>query len=177
MRILITGGPGSGCTSTAKRIGDDLNVQVIDSDTFFHKPTDPPFQEQYTPDERRERLSAELSSSRSWILSGSIATWGLELETVQFGVFLGVPKEERMQRLIQRERERFGTRIDFGGDLHDENQNFMLWAGDYEMRRGKGRNRNTDLEFLCHHCERFFEIEEVAGMDQIAFQIHHSLNA
>ena len=54
MRVLISGGPGAGCTSTAKLIGAELGMQVFDSDTFFHKPTDPPFQEQYAPDERRQ---------------------------------------------------------------------------------------------------------------------------
>lgn len=158
MRILISGGPGAGSTSSAECIGGEFDLPVFDSDSFFHKPTDPPFQEQYSPDERRQLLSESLSSASSWILSGSIATWGVDLPSVQFGVFLNVPKEERVRRLTLRERERFGDRIDIGGDLHGENKAFMDWAAAYETRTGKGRNFDTDRNFLMGVSENFTEI-------------------
>ena len=74
IRLLISGGPGSGCTSTAKAVGERLGVPVLDSDSYFHKPTDPPFQEQYTLEERRSMLGAVLGAQANWILGGSVAT-------------------------------------------------------------------------------------------------------
>jgi adenylate kinase family enzyme len=137
MRILISGGPGAGCTSTANLLGAELGLPVFDSDAFFHKPTDPPFQEQYAPDERRQLIAAALDATSEWILSGSIATWSVDLPTAHFGVFLDPPKDERLRRLDLRERERFGSRIDLGGDLHSENTNFMEWAAGYEYTKGQ----------------------------------------
>jgi adenylate kinase family enzyme len=171
MRILISGGPGSGCTSTAKLIGAELSLPVFDSDTFFHKPTDPPFQEQYPPAERRQLIAAALDATSDWILSGSIATWDVDLPTVHFGVFLDIPKEERLRRLGLRERERFGSRIDIRGDLHTENKDFMKWASGYEDRLGRGRNRNTDKAFLVRQCEYFIEISHSLSLDEIASEI------
>ena len=171
MHLLISGGPGSGCTSTAKLIGTELGLSVFDTDTFFHKPTDPPFQEQYSPEERRMLLSATLEASSDWILSGSIATWDLNLPTVNFGAFLDTPKAERLRRLELRERERFGSRIDVGGDLHTENENFMVWASAYEDRSGIGRNKNTDRDFLIQNCDYCIEIGLSQSLDEVASEI------
>ena len=171
MCVLISGGPGAGCTSTAKLIGAEFDLPVFDSDTFFHKPTDPPFQEQYSPDERRELLLSELNVFSGWILSGSIATWGLDLLPVQFGVFLDTPRDERLRRLALRERERFGERIDAGGDLYTENKDFMEWASGYEARSGRGRNRGTDRDFIKQQCNHFIEIHQPQSLDGVAFEI------
>jgi adenylate kinase family enzyme len=171
MRVLISGGPGAGCTSTAKLIGAKLGLPIFDSDLFFHKPTDPPFQEQYSLDERRQLITAALSASSDWILSGSIATWDLDLPTIHFGVFLDTPKEERLRRLELRERERFGSRIEVGGDLHTENKNFMEWASGYEERSGSGRNKITDRVFLIQRCDYFIQINHFLCLDEVTSEI------
>lgn len=171
MRVLISGGPGSGCTSTAKLVGAELGLPVFDSDTFFHKPTNPPFQEQYSPDERRRLLSEALEASPNWILSGSIATWGLDLPAFHFGIFLDPAKEERLQRLRIRERERFGSRIDTGGDLHPENVDFMEWASGYEDRSGSGRNRCTDRNYLVQHCDNSLQVSHSRGLDLVTKEV------
>ena len=171
MRVLISGGPGSGCTSTAKLLGEKLGMPVLDSDTFFHKPTTPPFQEQYSPDERRRLLEDALCQTPDWILSGSIATWGVDLPTINFGVFMDTPKEVRMLRLELRERERFGDRIDVGGDMHTENTLFMEWASAYEKRSGRTRNRVMDRDFLIEHCDYLIEMQHSQSLDEIASKI------
>lgn len=171
MRILISGGPGAGCTSTAKLVGDELGLPVFDSDTYFHKPTDPPFQAQYSPAERRHLIGRDLDTTPDWILSGSIATWDVVLPIIHFGVFLDTPKGERLRRLGLRERERFGSRIDVGGDLHLENKDFIKWASGYEERPGTGRNRSTDRAFLMRQCEYFVEISVSLSLDEMASEI------
>jgi hypothetical protein len=143
----------------------------LDSDTFFHKPTDPPFQEQFSSDERRRLIAAALGATPEWILSGSVATWDLELSAVHFGVFLDTPKDERLRRLDLRERERFGNRIVVGGDLHTENRNFMEWASGYEERSGRGRNRNTDRAFLLQQCDNLIEISHSRSLIEITSEI------
>jgi adenylate kinase family enzyme len=171
MRILISGGPGSGCTSTADALGRQLGLPVFDSDSYFHKPSDPPFQEQYTPDERRVLLGAALKAERGWILSGSVATWGLDLLEPTHGVFLDIPTEVRLHRLINRQRNQFGPRIDSGGDMQEEHESFMEWAAGYEERSGPGRNSATDRVFLEAHCGQVLVISEDQGMVEIVSRI------
>ncbi|MEZ0255964.1 MAG: AAA family ATPase [Chthoniobacter sp.] len=167
IRLLISGGPGSGCTSTAQAVGERLGVPVLDSDSYFHKPTDPPFQEQYAPEERRSMLGAALDGQANWILSGSVATWGLQALEPTHGVFLGVPREVRLSRLLQRQRSRFGARIDSGGDMEEEHRSFMEWAAEYENRTGSGRNRDTDRTFLEAHCTDFLAVTKDMALGEI----------
>lgn len=171
MRVLISGGPGSGCTSTASAVGAALGLQVFDSDSFFHKPADPPFQQQYSSDERRDLLKSALTGKSTWILSGSIATWGLSDFTSTHGVFLEIPHGERLKRLEQRQRTQFGSRIDPGGDMAEEHRSFLEWATGYGSRTDAGRNLATDRAFLESRCDRFMTITEVAPFQELVAMV------
>lgn len=176
MRLLISGGPGSGCTSTAEKIGHEMGVAIFDSDSFFHKPSNPPFQEQYSPEERRLMLGSALTGNPSWIVSGSVATWGLSSFKPTHGVLLNVPKTVRLQRLVKRQRNQFGGRIDIGGDMHGEHEAFIEWAAAYEERVGIGRNLATDSEFLMNQCDSFMSIDQIADIHVIAGRIMNFLS-
>jgi adenylate kinase family enzyme len=171
MRILISGGPGSGCTSTAQTLGKRLGLPVLDSDSYFHKPTDPPFQEQYTPEERRVRLGGDLKATPEWILSGSVATWGIAFLEQSHGVFLDTPKDVRLHRLMNRQRSQFGARIEPGGDMQEEHESFMEWAAGYEDRSGPGRNHATDRAFLETNCGHLLVLKEDQAMEEIVSRI------
>jgi|APTNR8051073442_1049403.scaffolds.fasta_scaffold16423_3 adenylate kinase family enzyme len=166
MRAIITGGPGAGCTSTAARVAAVLGVGHFDSDAYFHKPTDPPYQEQFSAEERRELLGRDLQVGDSWIISGSIATWGLPELGLTHGVVLAVGAAVRLERLAQRERARFAARIEVGGDMRDEHESFMAWAGGYETRNDRGRNLPTDQEFVCAHSQSSLVIREALGFEE-----------
>lgn len=171
LRLLISGGPGSGCTTTAIALGRLLGAPVVDSDAYFHKPTDPPFQVQYTLEERRDLLRPVLDPEGNWILSGSVATWGLHPLAATHGVFLKVPKEVRLRRLLDRQREQFGARIEPGGDLQEEHEAFLGWAAGYDEREGAGRNLTTDRAFLTAQCARFVEVEGEATVNEIVARL------
>lgn len=171
MRILISGGPGSGCTSTAAAVGAVLDFPVFDSDSFFHKPTEPPYQQQYSLEERRDLMKTALSGKENWILSGSIATWALPDFDPTHGVFLEIPREERMKRLGQRQRTQFGSRIDPGGDLAEEHVSFLDWAYGYETRTDVGRNLITDRPFLESRCGRFMILTETIPFQKLVTRV------
>lgn len=171
MRILISGGPGSGCTSTAAAVGAALDLPVFDSDSFFHKSTEPPFQQQYSLEERRDLVRTALSEKEKWILSGSIATWALPDFDPTHGVFLEIPREERMKRLEQRQRNQFGPRIDPGGDLAKEHVSFLEWADGYESRTEIGRNLATDRTFLESRCDHFMIVNENTPFQKLVARV------
>ena len=176
MRILISGGPGSGCTSTASAVGAVLDLPVFDSDSFFHKPTNPPFQQQYSPEERRDLLKSALTSRETWILSGSIATWGLPDFISTHGVFLEIPHGERLKRLEERQRTQFGARIYPGGDMAEEHRSFLEWASGYESRTGAGRNLTTDRAFMESKCDHIMSISEVTPFQNLVARVIGFLN-
>ena len=159
MTILISGGPGSGCTTVATKVGVELAIPCFDSDDYFHKPSDPPFQEQYSPEERRTLLRNVLRGQTNWIIGGSISNWGLEELKATHGVFLNVPEQDRIGRLIIRQKENFGRRIEIGGDMFEEHKAFIDWASGYEGRTGVGRNQSHDKLFLQSRSERFISVD------------------
>lgn len=166
MRALITGGPGSGCSSTASRIAEILGVWHFDSDAYFHKPTDPPYQEPRSAEERRELAERDLEPCPSWILSGSVATWGMKDLRLSHGIVLDVGGAVRLKRLAVRERVRFGERIEAGGDMREEHEGFMEWAKAYEARTGPGRNLETDVKYVNSRCRTGWVVREDMSLDE-----------
>ena len=148
-----------------------MGLVVLDSDAFFHKLTDPPFQEQYTPEERRMRLGAALVQESSWVLSGSVATWDLDVMEPTHGVLLKAPAELRMRRLLERQRCQFGPRIERAGDMEEEHEAFMRWAAGYEDCEGAGRNLVTDAAFLEARCPRCLVVAEDEPLDGVVGRI------
>lgn len=171
MRILITGGPGSGCSSTALLVAEMLGLPVYDSDEFFHKPTNPPFQEQYSKEERWQLATEHLCGDSGWVLAGSVSTWELPHLSLTHAILLDMGKEVRMQRLLEREQSRFGTRILPGGDMHEEHELFMPWAAGYEERKNHGRNLTTDTAFAQVSSPRLLTLTQPSTIEDIAAQI------
>jgi hypothetical protein len=55
--------------------------------------------------------------------------WGDALVgTFTLAVYLRIDPDLRMQRLIARERLRYGARVEAGGDMHEQSKTFLEWA-------------------------------------------------
>jgi len=68
-----------------------------------------------------------------WVLSGSMIGWGDALVgTFTLAVYLRIDPDLRMQRLIARERLRYGARVEAGGDMHEQSKTFLEWARRYD---------------------------------------------
>jgi adenylate kinase family enzyme len=176
IQLLITGGPGSGATTTGKAMSKMLEIPCFDSDGFFHKPTEPPYQEQYSKEERSRLLQEKLASSGSWILSGSISAWEVTDVFFSHAVILNIGTQARISRLKFRERERFGSRIDKGGDMFDEHTGFMQWASCYESGELDGRSLPVERKLLASNCTRVLEIENEIVLSALTTSIQTFLS-
>ncbi len=131
-RINIVGAPGSGCTTLGQALSVQLGIRFVDADSFYWKPTTPPFTEKYDVHIRLSMLLAELSVSEASVLAGSVCGWGPELEdSFDLVVFLSLPTQLRLQRIEVRETTLFGG----------ANPDFLAWAAQYEEGRLPGRSR------------------------------------
>lgn len=77
-RIHIVGASGSGTTTLGAALAAEMGVAHQDSDHFW-LPTEPPFTTQRPQDERLPMLKAALPAEESWVISGSLLSWGLEV--------------------------------------------------------------------------------------------------
>lgn len=148
MRIYIFGASGTGTTTLGKVIAQRYNIKHVDSDDVFWHPTEVPYQKIRTNDEQLNELKKQLPSGSSWVLSGSIDLWEdyLKEETTHL-FFLTLNDSTRIERIIVRERSRFGKRIDKEGDLYETHLAFINWTKSYFISSTEKSNYDIHLKW------------------------------
>jgi adenylate kinase family enzyme len=127
--IHILGASGSGTTTLGRALDEHLQCPFFDTDAYFWLPTDPPFTQRRETTLRQQLLMDDLTAHKSWRLSGSLCGWGdVAIPLFEVVVFLWIPQDIRLERLRQREIERYGERIMPGGDMYEQSQAFLDWA-------------------------------------------------
>ncbi len=114
-------------------MSEKLHAPHLDTDAYYWKQTDPPFVEKNEPSDRIRQIKRDVAGVDGWILTGSICNWGdplLELFTL--AVFLYLEPSARMTRIKTRELERYGDRIQPGGDMRQKHLEFVSWAESYD---------------------------------------------
>lgn len=140
-RIYMTGASCAGVTTLGSALARALDAVHVDVDDYYWLPSDPPFSRKRPPEDRLP-LIADALGGGGWVLTGSFDGWGDPLiDGVDLIVFVATPTRLRMERLKRRERERHGTRIDPGGDMHEIHTAFADWASRYDDPGFSGRNR------------------------------------
>lgn len=131
--ILIFGGSGSGTTTLAEKISRELSFFHLDTDDYFWLPTDPKFTAKRPVAERLALMRRDIDKAENAVISGSLTGWGDPLiPAFTLAVRIEMEPSLRLQRLMDRERRRFGSRIDPGGDMYETNQAFLEWAKGYD---------------------------------------------
>lgn len=154
MRLHVTGASGAGTTTLGRALAARLGCDAVDTDDFYWLPTEPPFIEKRPVAERLRLLDHRLRPT-SWVLSGSIVSWGEPLvPAFDAVIFLSVPDDERMRRLLAREHERYGAAaLAPGGSRHREHVAFIDWAARYEKGGLDVRSRALHEAWLATlHC-------------------------
>ena len=131
--IHIYGASGSGTTTLGRKICDGLGYIFIDTDDYFWMPTDPKYQIKRDKQERIMLMKEVIEESDNVVISGSLVDWGDELIPLfTLVIRLVTDTAIRIERLKNRERENFGSRIDVGGDMYENHQQFIGWAKNYD---------------------------------------------
>lgn len=150
MKIHIFGASGSGVTTLGNALANKLNIPYFDSDDYFWEVSDPPFTKRRAPDQRNQLVKEDLQQQKDWILGGSIINWGPTVfPTFDLIVFLWIPSEIRIERLKNREEERYGTLIFTDPERNGLFNDFIAWAKDYDEDTGiANRTLNAHQNWL-----------------------------
>ncbi len=131
--LHIFGASGSGTSTLGRYISERLGYTFLDTDDYFWMPTDPKFTVKRGAQDRLTMMKREIHHAENVVISGSLVDWGDEMIPLfTLAVRLNTETDVRMSRLAQRERARFGGRIDVGGDMFIQHQEFMAWAKKYD---------------------------------------------
>lgn len=170
-RIHIFGASGSGTSALGKALSEKLGIPNFDFDDYFWIPTDPPFRQQRDCETKFKMIMEDTKDMESFIISGHYAISYEPLDSkLTLAIFLYVPTEIRQKRIHERDIDWFGDRILKGGDMYEEHEAFIKWAGNYDMNNDTGRNivkHRKRIELLkCPviKIEGDIPIEEVMGI-------------
>lgn len=148
-RIHIVGASGSGTSTLAQAISEKFGYQHLDTDDYFWQPTEEPFTQTRSVEERIHLLEPDLQKCDRWVLSGSLCGWGdVFISYFDVVLFIWIPEEIRMKRLEQREWQRYGEDIAVGGRRHESYLTFMQWASLYDHAGLEVRSRALHEEWL-----------------------------
>lgn len=71
-------------------------------------------------------MRKDISDHEKVVISGSLVDWGDELiPFFSFAIRVETNTTIRLERLKKREREYFGNRLDIGGDMYEQHQDFL----------------------------------------------------
>jgi len=147
--IHILGASGTGTSTLARGLATALESQAFDTDDFFWRPTDPPFQGKRPAPERVALMQEMFLPRADWVLSGSATGWGDPIiPYLTHVVFLSMPAPARLARLRQRERRRYGALIQPGGAREAAYRGFLDWAMGYDDEGFTGRSRRAHEAWL-----------------------------
>lgn len=141
LRINVIGASGVGKTTLGRALAARLAIPHFDSDDYYHLPTNPPYRAQRTPEARRALLEGDLAGLDRWVLTGGAATWEPPPALpYTLHIFLALPAELRLRRLVEREQALYGDRIHPGGDMETDHRAFMAWTAGYDSSTAEGTN-------------------------------------
>lgn len=148
-RMHIIGASGSGTSTLGKTLAENLHYMHFDTDDYFWLSKPPLFTQKREIVERQELLARDLDKYESWILTGSLCGWGdIFIHYFDLVVYLWVPKDIRINRLIERERQRYGSDIEPGGSKYENYKQFIEWASKYDEAGSDMRSRTLHEYWL-----------------------------
>jgi adenylate kinase family enzyme len=149
MKILIFGASGSGTTTLANSLSKKTGFLHLEVDNFYWKPTNPPFQEKVDKAVRQKNLLLDFQSYDDVIVCGSLVSWGKVWETAfDFVVFIYLENDIRMQRLKNREIERYGDQLSTDKQTQGNSEAFLDWANKYEDPNFSGRSLKIHEDWI-----------------------------
>lgn len=175
MKIHIMGASCAGSTTLGNALAERAGIPYFDTDDYFWVQTEVPYTVKRNPALRNQMLMEDLLRQESWILGGSLISWGPEWPAMfDLVVFLYVPPEIRLQRLVQRELERYGNTIYTDPERNRLFQEFMDWASKYDDVTFTGRNIRIHENWLKQiRCK----VIEIRGDTSVEERLRLVLNA
>ena len=176
-RIHIFGASGSGTTTLGRALAGKLLCPFFDSDDYYWRKTDPPYRQSYPKEQRSKRLLEDIKDLDSWVLSGSLLKWGDALSPLfTLAIFLTLPHDLRLERLKRREQERYGSRIETGGDMYASSQEFLAWASSYDTAGHETRSLQSHESWLKTLPCRVVRLESTQPVAELLVRVWAYLN-
>ncbi|MEN2766913.1 AAA family ATPase [Ornithinibacillus xuwenensis] len=145
-KIHIMGASGAGTSTLGSSLSKFLPHTFLDTDDYFWTTK---FTKQREVPERRQLLEKDFSLNENIILSGAVCGWGDNFKSYfDLVIFLWIPQDIRIERLKQREFQRYGKEILAGGSKYEQSKTFLEWASLYDTAGMEVRSKSLHEHWL-----------------------------
>lgn len=126
-RIIVCGGNGAGKSTLGKALARELKWRFMDIEDYYFPTDDGDYKYASARSEAEvtELLEKDLEENRNLVFSAVKGNYGRAAEMLDCAVYINVPKELRLERVRNRSYQKFGNRIQPGGDLYEKEQKFF----------------------------------------------------
>lgn len=131
MGIIVCGMNGSGKSTLGKVLAQKLNFLFIDNEDLFFSARENGYHSPRTKKEATDILMGKVSQNRDFIFAAVTGNYGDDiLSLYDYAVLIETPKEDRLYRVKKRSHDKFGKRVDIGGDLYESEKSFWDFVAD-----------------------------------------------
>lgn len=129
--IQICGLNGCGKSTLGRALAEKIGFHFIDNENLYfdRSQVNEPYTNPRSEEEVERLLMSEVVEHPNFIFAAVRGNYGKEIIPMyNYVVVIEVPKEIRSQRVRNRSFQKFGKRMQMGGDLHEQEEAFFRMA-------------------------------------------------
>lgn len=135
-KIAIVGGNGSGKTTLGAMLCKELHYKHMDIEDYYFEDAEVPYSRPRTYQEVVRLMEQDADRNPNFVISAVNADLGEKINSrYQCILYLRVPLELRMKRVKQRSYDKFADRVLPGGDMYEQEQDFIKMIETKTMKK------------------------------------------
>lgn len=169
-KIFICGLNGAGKSTLGRALAADLGYQFMDIEDYYFPKTDPNYlyASPRTREEVEELLKTDVKMHKNCVLAAVKPDFSDEIQRqFDLAIYVKVPKELRLERVKQRSFNKFGSRMQPGGDLYETEQEFFRWVAE--------RPENLVEKWLENLSIPIIEVDGTKSIEENIVKLHKML--
>lgn len=157
--ILVFGLNGSGKSTLGKKLAQMLDYKFMDIEDYYFEDSIVPYSKMRTREECTKLMVSDIKKHDNFVLSAVTGDFGNEvISAISLGVYMYAPLDLRLKRIKQRSIDKFGERVNFGGDMYDSEESFFKMVHE--------RNSDKVEKWLESVSLPIIEIDGIKGVDE-----------
>lgn len=124
--IIVLGANGSGKSTIGRELAKTLKFKYMDIEDYHFIDSKIPYTVERSHEECLKLMIADIEKYQSFVISAVTGDFGEEISSLyNLAVLISVPLEIRIERIKQRAYNKYGKRVREGGDMYEQNLNFI----------------------------------------------------